>query len=199
MRLDLAHRRAAADVEVVDEDRRGVLDGAHHGVGDRLVRRAERLHEQAHAVGQRARTSGGALGHRGDDLEQRGAGVTGPRRVVEPPQPDRHRHRLGGREIERRQRHRAVEHVAAAPAELRRDRHARLLQGEDVALDRPHTHLEALRQAARTAARRPGRPQLLDERVEPVEPVHPPRLRVGYHTQPVATLPVRQVPATMTA
>ena len=76
-----------------------------------------------------------------------------------------------GREVERRQRHRAVEHVAAAPAELRRDRHARLLQGEDVALDRPHAHLEALRQAARTAARRPGRPQLLDERIEPVEPV----------------------------
>ena len=92
VRLDLAHGWAAADVEVVDEDRRGVLDGADHGVGDRLVRRGERLHEQAHAVGQRARTGGGALGHRGDDLEQRRARVTGPRRVVEPPQPDRHRH-----------------------------------------------------------------------------------------------------------
>jgi hypothetical protein len=49
--LDLPYCFAAADVEVVDADRRVVFDRLDHRVGDRLIGPADRLGEEADTVG----------------------------------------------------------------------------------------------------------------------------------------------------
>ena len=118
MGLDLPHCFAAADVEVVDADRRLVLDRLDHGVGDRLIGPADRLGEEADTIGQLPGPVGGGVGHGGHDLQECGASVPRPGRVVEPAQPDGGGDRFRGREVERRQRHRPIEQVSAAPADL---------------------------------------------------------------------------------
>ena len=110
----------------------------------------------------------------GQNLAQRAAVGRGERRVLLPGQRHRDRDHLGRGEVQRRQGQRLVDRVAAAPPGLRVDRHPGFLQGQDVPLDGARTDLVALGQLPRRPGPRGHRPQLLDQRVEPIGPVHAP-------------------------
>ena len=107
--------------------------------------------------------------HDGQQLAQRRA-----RRMAERPAPkraetDQERERLVDGEPHGAEGRGRVERVSARPPRLGPDRHTGLLQRGEVALDRAHRHLEALREPSRAPAPRRHRAQLLDERIEPID------------------------------
>jgi hypothetical protein len=103
---------------------------------------------------------------------QRGASGVAERDRTARRQGHRDRGGLVGAEVQRRQAHRRIDGVAAAGAWRRPDRHARLLERRDVALDRAHADLETVGEVSRRARPRGRGSQHLDDRVEPVGPVH---------------------------
>ena len=116
----------------------------------------------------------------GQNLAQRAAGGRGERRVLLPGQRHGDRDHLGRGEVQRGQGQRLVDRVAAAPPGLRVDRHPGFLQGQDVPLDGARADLVAPGQLPRGPESRRDRPQLLDQRVEPIGPVHGPHATPGH-------------------
>src|SRR5439155_12036837 len=79
---------------------------------------------------------------------------------------------LGRRQVQGWQRSVDVEAVAAAGTRLSPDRHASLLQGEQVTLDRAGGDLEALSQIGGAHLSGGVRAKLLDEGVQPIGAIH---------------------------
>jgi hypothetical protein len=94
-----------------------------------------RVAEQVDAAGQVAGRDGGVTLHRRDQHAQRRARGSPERRALQPPQRHRHRDGLARRQVDRRQRARLIEAIAARAAGLGIDRHPRLLQRVDVPFD----------------------------------------------------------------
>ncbi len=172
-RLDLSLGDRPGAVGVADPQHpprlQRVRDQSRHRGGRR---RAAGLAEQVNTLGQLLGGGRVARLHRRHQLAQRRPGVRPERRAVQLPQRHRQRHRLARGQVHRRQRPRLVQAVAAGAAGLGPDRHPRLLQRADIPLDRPHADLEPPRQPARAPRPRRDRPQLLDDGVQPIRPVH---------------------------
>ena len=80
--------------------------------------------------------------------------------------------RLGGGEVEWRERVLGIDRVAAVAAVCRPDRNAAFLQCEQVAFDRSLAYLELVRQPSRRQRVGDGGSQLLDKRIETVGSIH---------------------------
>ncbi len=107
-----------------------------------------------------------------EHLTQRAAQRGGEWCRLRPGQGHRHRDHLSRGEVQRGERQGFVDDVTAAPPGLRVDRDARLLQRQDVPLDRPRAYLIPPGQLSGRLRPRRRCPQLFDQRIEPISPVH---------------------------
>src|SRR5690606_22787630 len=177
-RLDVAFGLGTRPVDVGEADHPAGQDGLlQHRGHRRLV--ALGGGQEADAGGQFAGRRAVVRRHRRDDLVEGGAGGPGVRGAVRAGQRDRDRDGLGGGEVQRRKGAALVEGVAAAPPHVGEDRHPGLLEGADVALDRPDADLVPRGQLpCADAARRAGA-QLLHQCVQAVGAVHTATVRAG--------------------
>lgn len=80
--------------------------------------------------------------------------------------------RLAGREVQRREAHRAVQREPAASPRLGGERYAGLPERTQIPFDRAETYLEVPGQLPRRSTAWPCRAQLLDQGVQAVNTVH---------------------------
>lgn len=128
--------------------------------------------EQVDAAGKLFGALAAAGRHGADDLAERCAAGIAEGNGAVGRECNRDCRRLGRGEVQRRKGHRRVQAVAAARPRRGPYGHARVLERQQVALDRACTDLEAIRQPAGAARTWRSASQLVDQRIEPVGAVH---------------------------